>query len=84
MTNIDKRNELRAAAAVGFGLAAQGLVKVSDATQHAAVALAKVAESLEQQTPEEPGTAASGMSGSSPYGTTPPPPSQAPWDRPMP
>jgi hypothetical protein len=88
---IDKREELLAATAVGLGLVAQGLVKLSDVTQHAAVVLAKVAESLEEQqkarteappTPSDgPGTASPGSSGATgPYGS--PPQARGPWDQP--
>jgi hypothetical protein len=87
MKSIDKREELLAAAAAGLGLVAQGLVMVSDATQHAAVALAKVAKSLEEQqaetpeTPGGPGTASPGPSGSTgptgPYDTP-----SSPWGQP--
>jgi hypothetical protein len=90
MTKIDKREELLAAAAAGLGLVAQGLVVVSDATQHAAVALAKVARSLEEQQKEAPepsdgpGTASPGSSDvtdpSDPNGF--PPQERGPWGQP--
>jgi hypothetical protein len=96
MKGIDKREELLAATAVGLGLVAQGLVKLSDVTQHAAVVVAKVAESLEEQQREQDeeteapptpsdgsGTASPGPSGAT--GPYPSPTSQrAPWDRPAP
>ena len=78
---VDKREELTQVAAVGVGVAATGLRKVSEIIFRASMTLEKVAQSLEeeQQQGEEP----PGPSG--PTDTTGfPTQSRSPWNQPPP
>jgi len=75
---MQKRNEVTQAMAVGVGVLAVGLLKLSETTRRAAIALDHVATSLAKQEEEEP-TSSNGGSGATgptgPYGSTSPYPS---------
>jgi len=68
---IKRRDEAIEAAAVGIGMLAQGLWRLSEVTRQAAVALERVAVSLAEQQEEEPSSSNGGTGATGPWSPNP-------------